>query len=111
MVEKDGNLVIPEKRYFTSTTKANPYSQDGNTYFIFDLANEKVDVMWTFTYQGTQTQEMQCTYTLSGDLADGVKVTLQSCIKETNGQWQWSSNKSFTITECSVDDLPFAPTL
>ena len=109
MVEKDGNLVIPEKRYFTSTTKANPYSQDGNTYFIFDLANEKVDVMWTFTYQGPQTQEMQCTYTLSGDLADGVRVTLQSCIKETNGQWQWSSNKSFTITECSVDDLPFAP--
>ena len=67
--------------------------------------------MWTFTYQGPQTQEMKCTYTLSGDLADGVKVNLQSCIKETNNQWTWSSNKSFTITECSVDDLPFAPTL
>ena len=111
MVEKDGALTIPEKRFFTSTAKANPYSQDGNTYFIFNPGDETVNVMWTFTYQGPQTQEMKCTYTLSGDLQDGVIVTLQSCIQETNGQWQWSSNKSFTITECSEDDLPFTPTI
>ena len=111
MVEKDGALTIPEKRFFTSTAKANPYSQDGNTYFIFDPSGESVNVMWTFTYQGPQTQEMKCTYTLSGDLQDGVIVTLTSCIQETNGQWTWSSNKSFTITECSEDDLPFAPTI
>lgn len=111
MVEKDGALTIPEKRFFTSTTKANPYSQDGNTYFIFDPSGESVNVMWTFTYQGPQTQEMKCTYTLSGDLQDGVIVTLKSCIQETNGQWTWTSNKSFTITECSEDDLPFTPTI
>ena len=97
MVEKDGALTIPEKRFFTSTAKANPYSQDGNTYFIFNPGDETVNVMWTFTYQGPQTQEMKCKYTLSGDLQ--------------NGQWTWSSNKSFTITECSEDDLPFTPTI
>lgn len=111
MVEKDGALTIPEKRFFTSTAKANPYSQDGNTYFIFDPSGESVNVMWTFTYQGPQTQEMKCTYTLSGDLQDGVIVTLKSCIQETNSQWTWTSNKSFTITECSEDDLPFTPTI
>lgn len=111
MVEKNGALTIPEKRFFTSTAKANPYSQDGNTYFIFNPGDETVNVMWKFTYQGTQTQEMKCTYTLSGDLQDGVIVTLKSCIQETNNQWTWTSNKSFTITECSEDDLPFTPTI
>lgn len=107
---KDGSFVIPEKRYFKSSSKANPYSQSSNTFFVFG-SGETVLVLWKFTYQGEQTQEMVCKYTLSADLADGVTITLTDLVKETNGQWTWSSNKRFTLTECGSDELPFEPTL
>lgn len=107
---KDGSFIIPEKRFFKSSTKANPYSQSTNTFFVFG-SGETVLVLWKFSYQGDQTQEMVCNYTLSGDLADGVTITLTSCVKESNNQWTWSSNKRFALTECGSDELPFAPTL
>ena len=107
---KDGSFVIPEKRFFKSSTKANPYSQSTNTFFVFG-SGETVLVLWKFSYQGDQTQEMVCNYTLSGDLADGVTITLTSCVKESNNQWTWSSNKRFALTECGSDELPFEPTL
>lgn len=109
--DNSGVLSITLNRYFTSTSKANSYSQDANTYFIFGPDSSYVIALWTFTYQGANTQEMKCEYTLSGALANGVSLTLTSLIEETNGQWQWCSNKSFTITECGVADLPFTPTL
>lgn len=111
IVEKDGNLTISLHRYFTSETKANPYSQNSNTYFIFGPDSSYVNAIWTFEYNGPMTQEMKCRYTLDGALQDGVRINLTELIEETSGQWQWSSNKSFTLTECSVENLPFTPTL
>lgn len=110
--ETAGVLSIASSRYFTSGTKANSYSQDANTYFVFGSDTSYVIAFWTFTYQEvTSPQEMRCSYTLSGDLANDVSITLTDLIEETNGQWQWCNNKTFVLTECGVADLPFAPTL
>lgn len=108
-VEGVKQLTFVLSKYFRSSNKANPYSQSSDTFFLLGSDTSYIIAFWIFSYQGEQTQEMKCAYT--GEASDGNTINLTSCIQETNGQWTWSSNKRFTLKDCTISDIPFAPTL
>ncbi len=45
---------------------------------------------------------MKCTYTMNGS-----SITLNSCLEyNTRDEWQYLSNKTFTVQAISYDDIP-----
>ncbi|MBP5092382.1 MAG: hypothetical protein J6328_07545 [Bacilli bacterium] len=107
MDEKDGVLSFVPPRYFKSTTKANTGtggpngpSQTGDTYFAINC-KDYLTAFWNWTYSGDEACCLKCTYSMEGS-----KITLKSCLESTRDEWQYLSNKTFTVTEISFDDIP-----
>lgn len=118
--EKGGELNICLVKYYVSTTKANAntqngVSQTGYTYFAIGPDKSYVVAFWIWSYSGRGNLEMRCKYTLSGTtltLTDVIeqKLTEDGKAPASTSEWQYLSSKTFTVSECSVSDLPFIPT-
>ena len=91
-----------------STTKANNGtggttgpSQTGNTYFAIN-SEEYLTAFWNWTWNGDEALCLKCTYTMNGS-----SITLNSCLEyNTRDEWQYLSNKTFTVQAISYDDIP-----
>lgn len=106
--EDNGDLKIVTTRYYMSTTKANTGtggttgpSQTGNTYFAIN-SEEYLTAFWNWTWNGDEALCLKCTYTMNGS-----SITLNSCLEyNTRDEWQYLSNKTFTVQAISYDDIP-----
>ena len=106
--DDNGTLKIVTTRYYMSTTKANTGtggttgpSQTGNTYFAINC-EEYLTAFWNWTWNGDEALCLKCTYTMNGS-----SITLNSCLEyNTRDEWQYLSNKTFTVQAISYDDIP-----
>lgn len=106
--DDNGTLKIVTTRYYMSTTKANTGtggttgpSQTGNTYFAIN-SEDYLTAFWNWTWNGDEALCLKCTYTMNGS-----SITLNSCLEyNTRDEWQYLSNKTFTVQAISYDDIP-----
>ena len=76
-------------------------SQTGNTYFAIN-SEEYLTAFWNWTWNGDEALCLKCTYTMNGS-----SITLNSCLEyNTRDEWQYLSNKTFTVQAISYDDIP-----